>query len=125
MQMLLPAVEQVRVATERVQGYRNGVLAGIAVHRYRLANGSFPETINQLVPEFLESVPVDVITGDPLKYQLTDGEPVIYSVGADLDDDGGVEAVDSDGEEVIDVNQHFYPANTNKLDGDWVLWPNN
>ena len=125
MQMLLPAVEQVRVATERVQGYRNGVLAGIAVHRYRLANGSFPETINQLVPEFLESVPVDVITGDPLKYQLTDGEPVIYSVGADLDDDGGVEAVDSDGKEVTDVNQHFYPANTNKLDGDWVLWPSN
>lgn len=123
MEMLLPAVEQVRVATERVQGYRNGVLAGIAAHRYRLANGNFPETIDQLVPEFLESMPLDVITGNPLKYLLTDDGLEIYSVGADLDDDGGVETVDPMDKTVIDANQHFYSANSKKFDGDWILWP--
>ena len=48
MNTLLPAVEQVRVATERAEGHRNGVLIGLAAHQYRLATGSFPKSIDEL-----------------------------------------------------------------------------
>ena len=79
-----------------------------------------PETADELVPEFLESIPIDVITGDPLKYKLQDNQPLVYSVGADLDDDGGVESLDSDGKPVLNVIDQIgsYP-----IDGDWILWP--
>ena len=79
-----------------------------------------PETADELVPEFLESIPIDVITDDPLKYKLQDNQPLVYSVGADLDDDGGIESLDSDGKPVFDVINHL---GSNTIDGDWILWP--
>ena len=62
----------------------------IALERYRLAHGNFPESLDALVPEFVVQTPHDVIGGQPLKYHLTvDGRFVLYSIGWNETDDGG------------------------------------
>jgi hypothetical protein len=63
----------------------------IALERCRLAHGEFPEALAALAPQFIAQVPHDVIGGQPLKYRRTsDGQFVLYSVGWNETDDGGV-----------------------------------
>ena len=78
-------------------GRRSGALTMIALERYRLAYGVHPSRLDQLVPQFLESVPLDPWSGQPLRYRagLVPGtEPagyILYSIGMDMKDDGGVD----------------------------------
>jgi hypothetical protein len=65
--------------------------AAIAVQRYRLASGRLPETLKDLVPDYLEEVPLDPFDGKELRYKKLETGYVIYSIGEDLKDDGGVE----------------------------------
>jgi hypothetical protein len=65
----------------------------IALERFRLANGEFPGSLDALSPQFIQEVPHDIINGDPLHYNRTsDGQFVLYSVGWNERDDGGVVA---------------------------------
>jgi hypothetical protein len=61
----------------------------VAVERHRLAHAGLPETLDQLVPDYLAEVPVDPFDGRPLRYRRTDQGFVVYSVGEDGKDDGG------------------------------------
>jgi hypothetical protein len=63
----------------------------LAVERHRLARGSLPESLGQLVPGYLAAVPVDPFDGLPLRFKRTDRGFVVYSVGEDSKDDGGKE----------------------------------
>jgi hypothetical protein len=55
----------------------------IALERCRLAHGEYPESLDALAPQF--------IAGGPLKYRRTqDGQFVLYSIGWNETDDGGV-----------------------------------
>jgi len=49
----------------------NTALAGIAIEQYRRANGALPESLDALVPEYLDSVPLSSIKNDnaPLMYK--------------------------------------------------------
>ena len=61
-----------------------------ALERYRLAHGKYPETLDTLVPQFIEQLPHDLIGGQPLHYRRTDdGSFLLYSVGWNEKDDGG------------------------------------
>lgn len=69
---------------------RGMAVAAIALERFRLRTGEFPEQLAMLVPDFLESIPKDHLDGGPLKYQReSDGSFVLYSAGEDCKDDGG------------------------------------
>lgn len=62
-----------------------------ALERYRLAHGEYPETLDALMPQFIEKLPHDIIGGQPLHYRRTeDGKFLLYSVGWNETDDGGV-----------------------------------
>ena len=62
-----------------------------AVERYHLARGEYPEALDALVPQFIEKIPRDIIGGEPLHYRRTgDGEFLLYSVGWNETDDGGM-----------------------------------
>lgn len=65
--------------------------AALAVERYRLARGSLPESLGQLVPGYLAVVPVDPFDGAPLRFKRTDQGFAVYCVGEDRADDGGKE----------------------------------
>lgn len=66
------------------------MITAIALKRYELRHGTSPETLAALVPELLETVPVDLMDGQPLRYQRREeGGFLLYSVGCDGIDQGG------------------------------------
>jgi hypothetical protein len=63
--------------------------AGRACKIYKNQTGRYPETLDALVPDILDEVPIDPFTGKPLIYRLQDGCLLIYSVGSNEKDDEG------------------------------------
>jgi hypothetical protein len=59
-----------------------------ALKAFKAEKGPLPETLDELVPEYLEAVPLDDYDGKPLRYSAE--KKVIYSVGKDLKDAGGM-----------------------------------
>ncbi len=89
--MLLPGLVGVPRRAASAQTAADQAALGCALERYRLANGEFPENLAALTPRFISQLPHDVINGQPLKYRrTTDGQFVLYSVGWNEKDDGGV-----------------------------------
>lgn len=75
-----------------------------ALGRYHLAHDEYPETLNALVPQFIATIPHDVIGGQPPHYRRTaDGTFILYSIGWDGRDNGGA-------------------SRKTDAEGDWV-WP--
>jgi hypothetical protein len=70
---------------------RRAALGALAVERYRLRHGELPETLDDCVPAFLDAVPLDPHTGDPIRYQVEPDRFTVYTVGEDKTDDGGVD----------------------------------
>lgn len=64
-------------------------MVALAAKRHQLAHGSLPESLEKMVPEFLEAVPRDLFDGEPLRYRRTEHGALIYSVGKDLKDNSG------------------------------------
>jgi hypothetical protein len=105
---LLPALDRTAEGFARAQTTVDLARIACALERYRLANGQFPATLQALAPKFIETLPHDVINGQPLKYRRTDdGQFVLYSVGWDEKDDGGQVALTKAG-------------NPDISKGDWV-----
>ena len=107
-EMLLPA----NGAFEGRLAYRQSSVdlarVAVALERYHLAHGEYPETLAALAPQFIEKIPHDVIGGQPLHYRRTDdGQFVLYSVGWNETDDGGVVSFSESGS--VDPDK-----------GDWV-----
>jgi hypothetical protein len=76
-------------------------LAGIAcaLERQRLAHGAFPDSLAALTPRFLDKLPPDAFTGQPLSYRRSaDGTYRLYSVGWNGTDDGGAEVKTKSGQ---------------------------
>jgi hypothetical protein len=66
--------------------------AAIAVERWRLAhNDSLPDSLVQLVPDFLSAIPTDPFDEQPLRYKKLPHGYKIYSIGPDFTDDGSKE----------------------------------
>ena len=83
----------------------NQGLVACALERYQLAHGEYPETLDALIPQFIDKIPHDVIGGQPPHYgRAADGTFLLYSIGWTGRDNGGVRG-------------------KSNADGDWV-WPN-
>lgn len=63
----------------------------------------YPGTLRDLVPAYLDDVVEDVYSGKPLVYVLNGGQALLYSVGRNLEDDGGSTAE-------IEINGRSTPA---------------
>ncbi len=103
--LALPSLEKCIQKGAAAQASTDEAALACALERHRLANGQFPEKLEMLVPQFISYLPHDVLTGEPYKYRRTsDGRFVLYSVGWNEKDDGGVP-----GETLFDETR-----------GDWV-----
>ncbi|MGD0745120.1 MAG: hypothetical protein ABSA45_08185 [Verrucomicrobiota bacterium] len=108
--MLFPAfekaVEKFAYAQESVDLAR----VAIALERYRLAHGEYPDSLDALAPQLMQKIPHDIIGGGPLHYRRTDdGQFVLYSVGWNETDDGGVVEYLRNSQKMVDIDR-----------GDWV-----
>jgi hypothetical protein len=89
---------------------RMGVIA-CALERHKIEKGSYPNELKALIPKFVAELPRDVINGQPFRYRLNpDGNYLLYSVGWDERDEGGV----------VDAGSN---KGKRMEEGDWV-WPN-
>jgi hypothetical protein len=66
-------------------------LTALALESFRNKTGSLPDELEKLVPDYLEEVPEDSFTGLELESRRTEKGHVIYSVGRDREDNGGLE----------------------------------
>lgn len=89
--MFLPALSRVTLREASGLARIRTARAALAVERFRLVTGRLPEKLGDLVPHYLDSVPIDPFDGAPLRYRLRDRGYVIYSVDRDGHDDGGRE----------------------------------
>jgi hypothetical protein len=123
LRIMTPALQRLSTTGERYLGKRDGVLIGIALELYRREHGAYPQALTQLTPTLLPQVPPDRITGGSLVYKLVDGRPLVYSIGADRDDDGGRPAAGSGSS---DLSMPYGAAEWDRMakvfDGDWVLY---
>lgn len=89
--ILVPVIGKAALAHETYLQSRDAALVLIALIRYRLDNGHYPEALDELVQDYLDAIPPDRFDGTPIKYRITDdGTPILYSVGRNRRDDGGV-----------------------------------
>ncbi len=106
--MLLPSLG---IAAKKFAAGQNSVSlarVGIALERYRLAHGEYPESLDALAPQFISRLPHDVINGGPLHYRReANGRFVLYSAGWNEADDGGEVVLTRNG--TVDISA-----------GDWV-----
>ena len=64
---------------------------GIALERHHLKHGGYPLSLRDLVPAYLPALPTDPFDRKPLRYQrMPDGSPRVWSIDADLLDEGGL-----------------------------------
>jgi hypothetical protein len=88
--LLVPPVSKSATRFARAQAGLDLALIGCALERYRLEAGRYPDALDAL-RKYLPKIPPDVISGEPLKYRLTnDGRFLLYSVGWNETDDGGM-----------------------------------
>ena len=74
----------------RFETARQIVITAIALKRYQLQHGEWPDQLAELVPQFLAAIPQDAMTGQSLLYhRKSDGTFLLYSVGEDGVDNGG------------------------------------
>ena len=95
---------------------RDVVITAIALKRYELRHHHLPDTLDEIVPDLLKSVPIDYMDGQPLRYRRNaDGTFLLYSVGENGKDDGGNGSWDPN-IHLIGYSWQYYRAL------DWV-WP--
>jgi len=108
--MFLPAQPNAAKKSALCQTALDLADTAMALERYRLAKGNYPETLDGLAPQFMAQVPTDVVSGKALKYRReAGGQFVLYSVGWNETDDGGVVVCREFGSNAVDVDK-----------GDWV-----
>ena len=83
----------------------NQAIIACALERYRIANSRYPETLEQLVPAYLDRIPNDIVRGRPMIYQQAHGRYILRGVGPNGTDDRNKKA----------------PAGTAPVSDDW-LW---
>lgn len=88
--ILMPALGKAAKSFARAQSSADLARVAIALERYRLAHNAYPDSLDALAPQFMEKVPHDIIGGEPLHYRRTDNSFILYSVGWNARDDGGV-----------------------------------
>ncbi|MGA9450505.1 MAG: hypothetical protein WBW41_04070 [Verrucomicrobiia bacterium] len=86
-----PAISATARRTARIQVEVDLAQTACALERYRLAHGEYPEKLGALAPLHIKRVPHDIFGGKPLHYRrAADGKFVLYSIGWNEKDDGGV-----------------------------------
>lgn len=90
--MMFPAIDASIEAGARAAARQRCLIASIAARRFQLQHGNLPTTLDDLkslLPGDDPALLNDPFTGQPLLFRFQDNSSLIYSVGRDLQDDGG------------------------------------
>ena len=113
--LLMPASSRVAEIAYRSKMGHESTLAVLAVKRWRLEKGAYPQTLSELVAGgFLKEPPMDPYGDKPLVYRKTDDDSfILYSFGPNFKDDNG---------EIAMEHGRPRPWGTSEA-GDIIFWP--
>ena len=86
---LLPAITRVQQARARNESTLDVARVGIALELYYQERGSYPDQLDGVASYLGGRVPVDALTGEPLRYTPQGDTFLLYSVGRNRTDDNG------------------------------------
>jgi hypothetical protein len=85
-----PASHKVAQADLRTKATLRTAYTALAMERFNLANGRWPDKLDELVPKYLSSLPLDPYDGAPLRLSRKGSAVIVYSISQDKVDQGGV-----------------------------------
>lgn len=88
--LFMPGISRAADVGERARQERDGAIVAVALELHRLRTGAYPATLHDLVPAMLPEIPPDRFDGRPLRFAPREDKPIVYSIGSDNTDDGGV-----------------------------------
>lgn len=88
---MLPSLTRAGALAYRVKASHEATVTVLALKRWRLEKGEYPPSLNELLSNgYLKKLPADPYSAGPLKYHKRGDGFVLYSVGGDFTDDGGI-----------------------------------
>jgi hypothetical protein len=94
--MMIENSRMLAVAEMRAALRRELTIIALALAEYKLDHGSYPAELSELAPKYLDAIPLDGFTQEPLKYQRQEAGYLLYSVGANGKDDQGLNGDEAD-----------------------------
>jgi hypothetical protein len=90
-QMVMPALSPVESSFLKADVRVKQTAIACALQRYRHAKNTFPEALDELVPEQLIAIPRDIFSNRPMCYRKDAMDRyTLWSVGSNQKDDGGM-----------------------------------
>ena len=85
----LPTSIKVIESVDELLLSRQAIETCIAIRQYQMENRAYPENLEVLVGDFLQSIPNDIKVDQPLRYRKLEKGALLYSVGPSGTDNGG------------------------------------
>jgi len=86
-----PALMRVLDISHRCKIDTGALITTLALLRYKAEKNEYPATLEELLTAgYIKDVPIDPFSGKPLIYKCTADNFVLYSVGENFIDDGGI-----------------------------------
>ena len=101
--MILPGLARVSEETRRHMVRTESARVGLAALRFRAARGALPNALSDLVPDFIDAVPVDLYDSKPMRYRKTSDGFAVYAVSGNQVDDGGKTDRDEKTDTYLDI----------------------
>jgi hypothetical protein len=79
----------------------------LALAGYRHDHGGYPWELEMLIPDYIQELPNDLYSGDPLQYQLDGDGFLLYAVGPNCRDDGGRHFTDEDSPQIPQTPEEY------------------
>ena len=89
--MLLIFSESLLNTKAQYEAFLQVTRVGLALKRFKMANGAYPNTLAYQTPTFLDTLPEDPFSGNSLLYRKEGEGFLLYSVGRDLEDNQGAQ----------------------------------
>ena len=89
--LILPSLHHAGRAFERGIARSGCAKLAVTLRLYRMKHGAYPDKLSALVPEFLDKLPTDPFSGKDFIYRREGKGFIVYSLWANMKDDGGVE----------------------------------
>lgn len=113
-ELFVPASSRVAEIAYRGKMQHESTLAVLALKRWRLERGTYPQTLDELIAGgLLKELPMDPYSDKPLVYKKTDDSFILYSLGPNFKDDNG---------EIAMEHGQPRPWGTSEA-GDIIFWP--
>jgi len=120
---MTPVFHSIYTMADSINLRKDATIVAIALEQYRRTLGDWPGSLDELVPNFMASIPADPFDDGSLKYLVGSDGPVIYSIGTDRNDDGGRASKYAKNWNTAEKSAELEKQTPEVYDGDWVVYP--